>query len=174
MQPLLTHVPPSSLRSMSAVFSPSLSSRAQSAGAAWPTPITIASKRSATAFPENEQAVIRGHGVVFFYHQSVFRGQRRDRFLVTQAALRVAPSQPRIEGLIARRGVLAAVIERAVHGEHAAVRQQAADAAHHALDLRPGNDVQRIGSEDGVNRQFWKWMINIELDRLEQPRRLRL
>src|SRR5512138_731451 len=48
MQPVLTQVPPRSLRSTSAVFSPSLSSRAHKAGPAWPAPITIASKRSAT------------------------------------------------------------------------------------------------------------------------------
>src|SRR3984893_8140384 len=46
MQPTLTQVPPRSLRSISAVLIPSLSRRAQSAGAACPVPITMASKRS--------------------------------------------------------------------------------------------------------------------------------
>src|SRR6185503_1504451 len=46
-QPTLTQVPPSSLRSMTAVLRPSLSRRAHSAGAAWPVPITIASNFSA-------------------------------------------------------------------------------------------------------------------------------
>ena len=49
IQPLFTQVPPSSLRSMSAVFRPSRSRRAHSAGAAWPTPMTMASKRSLMA-----------------------------------------------------------------------------------------------------------------------------
>src|SRR5256885_576023 len=54
MQPLLTQVPPRSLRSTTAVFRPSLSRRAHSAGPAWPVPITIASKRSAMLPPEVE------------------------------------------------------------------------------------------------------------------------
>src|ERR1700716_3694635 len=46
MQPTFTQVPPRSLRSISAVLMPSLSRRAQSAGAACPVPMTMASKCS--------------------------------------------------------------------------------------------------------------------------------
>src|SRR5262249_39620704 len=43
MQPLLTQVPPTSLRSMIAVLRPALPRRTASAGPAWPVPMTIAS-----------------------------------------------------------------------------------------------------------------------------------
>ena len=49
MQPTLTQVPPSSLRSMIAVFRPSAPRRAASAGPACPAPMTMASYFSAMA-----------------------------------------------------------------------------------------------------------------------------
>ena len=46
MQPLLTQVPPMSLRSMIAVLRPAVASRTASDGPACPVPMTMASKRS--------------------------------------------------------------------------------------------------------------------------------
>src|SRR6476659_5933661 len=49
MQPVLTQVPPKSLRSTSATLSPALASSTASGGPAWPAPSTIASKCVAVA-----------------------------------------------------------------------------------------------------------------------------
>src|SRR5256885_10092918 len=128
MQPLLTQVPPRSLRSMSAVFSPSLSRRAHNAGPAWPAPITMASKRSVTVLSSQEcsvalrplvltpakddQPVVRRHGVVLLQHEAMARGELADVLEIAQAARRVTAAQPPIELGVARRCVLAALVDR--------------------------------------------------------------
>src|SRR3954471_6477451 len=101
-------------------------------------------------------------------------GQRDERLDVAQPALRVAAAQPGIERFVARRGVLAAVVERAVDREYPCRGQQLADAGEHALDLRPGHDMQGIRGEDRVDLQRGKRTIDIQLDWLMYSPRLRL
>src|SRR5216110_1936608 len=93
---------------------------------------------------------------------------------ITQATRRVAAAQPLIELGVAWRCVLATIVERPVQGEHAARRQERRYTGEQLLDLRPGNDVAGIGAEHRVGRHARKWLVDIELDRLEEPRRLRL
>src|SRR5712671_6414150 len=94
MQPTLTQVPPTSLRSISAALIPSLSRRAHSAGAACPVPMTMASKRSAMAASavyaaDQEQAVVGGHRDVLLLLKVLPFAEREQRLDVAQAALRV-------------------------------------------------------------------------------------
>ena len=59
MQPLLTQVPPISLRSMIAVLRPAVANRTASEGPACPAPITMASKRSVMFPPCNASLAVR-------------------------------------------------------------------------------------------------------------------
>src|SRR5258706_2640615 len=156
MQPTFTQVPPSSLRSMSAVFSPSLSRRAHSPGPACPVPMTMASKRSGmrARFFENQESVVGRHREVLVLLKVLPFPERHKRRDVAQAAARIALAQHRVEARVALGRVPPAVVERTVKGEHAARGQQPADAFEHPLDLRPGQDVAGIGGKKRGRRQF--------------------
>ena len=52
VQPVLTQVPPKSLRSITATFCPACASRLASDGPAWPVPMMMASKFGIDASPD--------------------------------------------------------------------------------------------------------------------------
>src|SRR5712671_3388474 len=175
MQPTFTQVPPSSLRSMSAVFSPSLSRRAHSAGPAWPVPMTIVSKRSGmrALFFENQESVVGRHREVLVLLEVLPFPERYKRLDIAQPAARIALAQHRVEARVALGRVSPAVVEGTINRERAARGQQPADAFEHPLDLRPGQDVAGVGGKTRVGRDVGPRAIDVELERPAQVRRAR-
>src|SRR5207342_3165928 len=101
------------------------------------TPLRRGSAFAASLAAPDQGAVVRGHGDVGHALQADAAGERIHRFEVADARARVAGPQPLIELAVAGAGVGAAVVERAVHREHAALRlQDLAHAGEESLDFR--------------------------------------
>src|SRR5262249_39508808 len=118
VQPLLTQVPPTSLRSMIAVLRPALPSRTASAGPAWPVPMTIASNARVMRLPPFADERM---------HESTAAAQARTGRATLQAprCSRLGPDARGDRGDDPR-----SLLERFVV---------------HALDLVPARDVRKIG-----------------------------
>src|ERR1051325_6397977 len=122
--------------------------------------------------PENEQPIVRRHGVVFHERKTVACTERADVLEVAHTARRVALLQPRVELRVARRAGLAAIVERSVEREHAPRGKKRADAGKEALDLLPRHDVASIGRKQRGRLNGRERTVHVELDRLQKPRGL--
>jgi hypothetical protein len=102
-----------------------------------------------SAFAKDQRAVVGRHGLIEFKLQAVLSGQGTMASKSRRPLARITLAQPGVEGAVAVAGELAAIVERAIDGKHAAFGS-ATHQGEHALHQRPGHDVAGVAGKDGV------------------------